>query len=58
MEVSLESKNGWILWWRKIKHKILAKYTPESSGLVKRKDRTPIDMARSMLSEYNVSDIF
>ena len=36
----------------------LAKYTPQSNGLVERKNRTPIDMARSMLSEYNVSQSF
>jgi hypothetical protein len=29
-----------------------------SNGLVERKNRTLIDMARSMLSEYNVSHFF
>jgi hypothetical protein len=29
----------------------LAKYTPESNDLVEKKNRTFIDMARSMLSE-------
>jgi transposase InsO family protein len=38
-----------------IRHQFLAKNTPQSNGLVERKNRTPIDMARSMLSEYNVS---
>ena len=33
-------------------------YTPQSNGLVERKNRTLIDMARSMLSEYNVSHSF
>ena len=41
-----------------IKHEFSTKYTPEQNGLVERKNRTLIDMARSMLSEYNVSDSF
>ena len=41
-----------------IKHGFSTKYTPEQNGLVERKNRTLIDMARSMLSEYNVSDSF
>ena len=41
-----------------IKHEFSAKYTPEQNGLVERKNRTLIDMARSMLSEYNVLDSF
>jgi transposase InsO family protein len=42
----------------RIKHQFWAKYTPQSNGLVEKKNRTLIDMARSMLSEYNVSDSF
>ena len=39
-----------------IRHQFLAKYTPQLNGLIERKkSRTLIDMARSMLSEYNVS---
>jgi transposase InsO family protein len=38
-----------------IMHQFSGKYTPKSNGLVERKNRTLIDMARSMLSEYNVS---
>jgi transposase InsO family protein len=38
-----------------IRHQFSAKYTQQSNGLIKRKNRTLIDMARSMLSEYNVS---
>jgi transposase InsO family protein len=42
----------------RIRHQFSAKYTPQSNGLIKRKNRTLIDMARSMLSEYNVSQTF
>ena len=34
-----------------IRHQFSAKYTSQSNGLVERKNRTLIDMARSMLSE-------
>jgi hypothetical protein len=39
----------------RIKHQFSAKYTPQSNGLVKRKNRTLTDMTTSMLNEYNVS---
>jgi hypothetical protein len=42
----------------RIRHQFLAKYTPQSNGLIERKNRTLIDMVRSMLSEYNVSQSF
>ena len=35
----------------RIRHQFLAKYTPQSNNLVERKNRTLINMARSMLSE-------
>jgi hypothetical protein len=41
-----------------IRHQFSAKYTPQSNGPVERKNRTLIDMARSMLSKYNVSQSF
>jgi transposase InsO family protein len=41
-----------------IKHEFSSKYTPEQNGIVERKNRTLIDMARSMLAEYNVPDSY
>jgi transposase InsO family protein len=42
----------------RIRHQFSIKYTPQSNGLVERKNRTLIDMTRSMLSKYNVSQSF
>jgi hypothetical protein len=41
-----------------IRHQFSSTYTPQSNGVVERKNRTLIDIARSMLSEYNVSHSF
>jgi transposase InsO family protein len=41
-----------------IKHEFSSKYTLEQNGIVERKNRTLIDVARSMLAEYNVSDSY
>jgi transposase InsO family protein len=41
-----------------IRHQFLAKYTSQSNDLVERKNRILINMARSILSEYNVSHSF
>jgi transposase InsO family protein len=41
-----------------IRHQFSVKYTPQSNSLVERKNRILINMARSMLSEYNVSQSF
>jgi transposase InsO family protein len=43
---------------KSIKHKFSCKCTPEQNGIVERKNRTLIDMTRSMLAEYNVSDSY
>jgi transposase InsO family protein len=41
-----------------IRHQLSVKYILQSNDLVERKNRTLIDMARSMLSEYNVNQSF
>ena len=41
-----------------IRHQFLAKYTLQLNSLVERKNRTLIDMARYLHSEYNVSQSF
>jgi transposase InsO family protein len=41
-----------------IRHQFSTKYTLQSNDLVERKNKTLIDMARSMLNEYNVSHSF
>nr|ABB47078.1 retrotransposon protein, putative, unclassified [Oryza sativa Japonica Group] len=41
-----------------IKHKLSATYSPQQNGIVERKNRTLIEMARTMLDEYGVSDSF
>jgi transposase InsO family protein len=42
----------------RIRHQFSTKYTPQSNALVERKNITSIDIARSILSEYNVSNLF
>jgi transposase InsO family protein len=41
-----------------IMYQFLAKYTPQLNGLVERKNRTFINMTISILSEYNMSNLF
>jgi hypothetical protein len=41
-----------------IKHEFLAPYTAQQNGLVERKNRTLIEMARTMLDDYKTSDQF
>jgi transposase InsO family protein len=39
-----------------IKHEFSAPYTPQQNGVVERKNRTLIDMARTMLGEYKTPE--
>jgi transposase InsO family protein len=41
-----------------IKHELSSPYTPQQNGVVERKDRTLLDMARTMLDEYKTPDRF
>jgi transposase InsO family protein len=41
-----------------IKHEFLAPYTPQQNGVAERKNRTLIEMARTMLDEYKTFDQF
>jgi transposase InsO family protein len=41
-----------------IKHEFSTPYTPQQNGVVGRKNRTLLDMARTMLDEYKTSDWF
>ena len=41
-----------------IKHEFSTSYTPQQNGVVERKNRTLIDMARTMLDEYKTPNIF
>jgi transposase InsO family protein len=41
-----------------IKHEFSSPYTPQQNGIVERKNRTLLDMARTMLDEYKTPDRF
>jgi transposase InsO family protein len=41
-----------------IKHEFSAPYTPQQNGVAEIKNRTLIEMARTMLDEYKTSDRF
>jgi transposase InsO family protein len=41
-----------------IKHEFCSPYTPQQNGVVERKNRNLLDMARAMLEEYKTSDRF
>jgi hypothetical protein len=42
----------------RIKHEFSSPYTPQQNGVVERKNRTLLDMARTMLDEYKTPDRF
>ena len=41
-----------------IKHEVSATYTPQQNGVVERKNRTLITLARTMLDEYNTPNLY
>jgi hypothetical protein len=41
-----------------IKHEFSSPYTPQQNGVLERKNRTLLDMARTMLDEYKIPDRF
>jgi transposase InsO family protein len=41
-----------------IKHEVSATYTPQQNGVVERKNRTLITLARTMINEYNTPKMF
>jgi transposase InsO family protein len=41
-----------------IKHELSSSYTPQQNGVVERKNKTLLDMARTMLDEYKTPDWF
>jgi hypothetical protein len=56
-----EFKNSQIEWFLEedgIKHEFSSPCTPQQNGVVERKNRTLLDMARTMLEEYKTSDEF
>jgi hypothetical protein len=57
----MEFKNSQIEGFLKdegIKHEFSSPYTPQQNGVVERKNRTLLDMARTMLDEYKTPDRF
>jgi transposase InsO family protein len=57
----MEFKNSQIegfLEEKGIKHEFSSPYTPQQNGVVERKNRTLLNMARTMLDEYKTPDRF
>jgi transposase InsO family protein len=57
----MEFKNSQIEGFLKdegIKHEFSSTYTPQQNGVVERKNRTLLDMARTMIDEYKTPDRF
>jgi hypothetical protein len=52
------SQNEGFLEDEGIKHEFSSPYTPQQNGVVERKNRTLLDMARTMLDEYKTPDRF
>jgi transposase InsO family protein len=40
------------------KHEFSSPYMPQQNGVVERKNRTLLDMVRTMIDEYKTSDLF
>jgi transposase InsO family protein len=58
---SSEFKNSSIEDWcedQGIKHEFSATYTPQQNGVVERKNKTLITLARAMLDDYGISERF
>jgi transposase InsO family protein len=56
-----EFKNSQIEWFLEdegIKHEFSSLYTPQQNGVLERKNRTLLDMARTMLDEYKTPNWF
>src|SRR6185312_15438737 len=46
------------LWSNYCKHEFSATYTPQQNGVVERKNKTLITLARAMLDDYSTSEKF
>ena len=53
-----QTDGGKVLTMEGIKHEFSSPYTPQQNGVVERKNRTLLDMAKTMLDEYKTLDRF